>query len=64
MSPLLEGAAQRHTTAPAKHQNSESGEAPGKLKRGNATSRTVQGGRTPPGNRRGVYISTAPAVNA
>jgi len=64
MSPLLGGTAERHTTTPARHQNSESGEAPGKWQRGNATSRTLQGGRTPLGSRRGVYISTAPAVNA
>lgn len=30
MSPLLGGAAKPHTTALAMHQNSESGEAPGK----------------------------------
>jgi len=30
MSPLLQVAAERHTTTLAKHQNSESGEAPGK----------------------------------
>jgi len=30
MSPLLEGAAELHTTALAEHRSSESGEAPGK----------------------------------
>jgi len=33
MSPLPEGAAELHTTALAMHQNSESGEAPGKSQR-------------------------------